>query len=63
MPPIKSIEILNSIEKEEINNHLRWKDNILQMERLNGYDYMNIYSSLYSKLCGKDNFGNNLYFP
>ena len=63
LPPIKSIDLLTSIEKEESYNHLRWKDYIFQMERLNSYDYMNIYSSGYSKLCGKDNFGNNLYFP
>ena len=44
LPPIKSIDLLTSIEKEESYNHLRWKDYIFQMERLNSYDYMNIYS-------------------
>ena len=58
--PIKSIEFSN-IENEESDNI--WKWDRIKIERLDNFNYINIYSSSNSKLCGKDNFGNNLYFP
>ena len=36
---------------------------ILNFERFDDYDYFNIYSNKTGRICGKDNFGNNLYFP
>ena len=35
----------------------------MKLERLTDYNYLIIYSSNNNKLCGKDNLGNNLYFP
>ena len=42
---------------------MQWNEYSLKIERLTDYNYINIYSSNNSKLCGKDNLGNNLYFP
>ena len=42
---------------------MRWKGFGLELERLKDFNYINIYSSNNSKLCGKDNLGNNLFFP
>ena len=35
----------------------------LEFETMKGYDYMNIFTIKNGKICGKDSFGNNLYFP
>ena len=70
--PIKSIS-LNPNEdydfgKIRINGEIRhtfynWKNNYFKVERLNDYNYLNIYNNENGKLCGKDSSGNNLYFP
>ena len=60
--PIKNI-YLNNNSSKVLESYLLWKGNNLKLERLNEFNYINIYSSSYSKLCGKDNLGNNLYFP
>ena len=60
--PIKSITLTN-IESEELKYNARWKGYIFQYERLKDFNYVNLYSNHYSKLCGKDNYGNKLYFP
>ena len=57
--PIKNIH-LNNYKTESFIN---WKENKLELERLEDFNYINIYSGNNSKLCGKDNLGNNLYFP
>ena len=40
-----------------------WKDNYFKVERLNHYNYLNIYNNENGKICGKDSYGNNLFFP
>ena len=60
MNPIKYIS-LSQINESKNNFQLR-KD-ILELERMENFDYINIFSNNNSKLCGKDNLGNNLYFP
>ena len=59
--PIKSIHLYNSTE--HLASYINWKGYILELERLNDFNYINIYSTSITKLCGKDNLGNNLYFP
>lgn len=41
----------------------KWRDNNFKIERLKGYNYLNIYSKDNGKICGKDSFGKDLYFP
>ena len=56
-----------SIEKKNIDDgsgaDFLWKSNPFKIERLNNYDYINIFQNKNGKICGKDNYGNNLYFP
>ena len=59
--PIKSI-ILDENNSPEIN----WKNNALIYERLSEFNYKNIfyeYKFKDSKICGKDSYDNDLYFP
>ena len=58
--PIKNIHLNNNYTKDDL---VRWKRFELELERLKDFNYINIYSSNNSKLCGKDNLGNNLFFP
>ena len=69
--PISSIEI-NSNKDYEIGQIITnqnkyklydWKNSYFKIERLNNFDYFNIYKKENGKLCGKDSFENNLYFP
>ena len=60
--PMKSIN-LAYIETEDLRYNVNWKGRIFQKEKLLDYNYINILSSSNSKLCGKDNYGNKLYFP
>ena len=69
--PIQSIRL--SLEKdyelgraktdEQDYKFYNWRDNFFKIERLKGYNYLNIYSKENGKICGKDSFGNDLYFP
>ena len=43
-------------------NIYKWRNNYFKIERLNNFNYFNIYQKG-EKLCGKDSYGNNLYFP
>jgi hypothetical protein len=40
-----------------------WENKFFTIKKHNNYNYMNIYSNKDGKLCGKDSFGNNLFFP
>ena len=60
--PIIHISLTNYRE-EKYHEYMQWNEYSLKIERLTDYNYINIYSSNNSKLCGKDNLGNNLYFP
>ena len=40
-----------------------WENNYFKVERLNDYNYYNIYNNKNGKKCGKDSYGNYLYFP
>ena len=69
--PIKSIE-LNFEKSYELGraktnkNDYRfylWRNNYFKVEKLKNINYLNIYFKENGKLCGKDSFGNNLYFP
>ena len=71
--PISLIE-LNSIEEYELG-HLftknkkiyfySWKNNYFTIKRNQNYNYMNIFpiNGKEGKKCGKDSFGNDLFFP
>ena len=77
--PIKSIELspkkeyqllkiyeynYNYKKKEtKIYERYDWKDKFFKIEKINNYNYINIYKNKNGKLCGKDSYGNNLYFP
>ena len=60
MNPIKSIRKNNN---DATGADFLWKSNPFKIERLNNYDYINIFQNKNGKICGKDNYGNNLYFP
>ena len=69
--PIISIEISQnpdyeigkiSTTKEDYKLY-EWKNTYLKIKRLSDFNYYNIYTKENGKLCGKDSFGNNLYFP
>ena len=59
----KEIDDKSIIYKDYIYNLYKWKNNYFKIERLNNFNYFNIYQESNGKLCGKDNYGNNLYFP
>ena len=61
MNPIKSINLVDY--SLELTNLLEWKNNYFYIEKMNNFDYINIYMNNEGKICGKDNYGNNLYFP
>ena len=70
--PIKSIELSNIKDYEfaSIKSNLSnkysfydWRKNYFKIERLDKFDYMNLYKNSNGKICGKDSYGNNLYFP
>ena len=68
--PIKSINLSLSDENESGRNKINWKNNYIIYEALNKYNYINIiYDIFYEnkyinvKICGKDTYGNDLYFP
>lgn len=72
--PIKSIELIeeNKNENYELTkiktnkdkySFYSWRNKYFKVEKLTDYDYNNIYINENGKLCGKDSFGNNLYFP
>ena len=69
--PITSIEISSNknypigqiTTKENKYKLYEWKDSYFKIERLKHLDYINIYKKENGKLCGKDSFENNLYFP
>ena len=51
-----------STKKEEYKLY-KWKNTTFKINRLDNFNYYNIYERKNGKLCGKDSFGNNLYFP
>ena len=57
MNPIKSIEISYQ------NSSFLWKGNYFRTEKLKEFDYFNIFLNKDGKICGKDSYGNDLYFP
>ena len=48
---------------QDSKSNLEWRGSTLELKRVEKYNYMDIFSDDYEKLCGKDNLGNNLYFP
>ena len=68
MSPMKSINLTYN-ETEELIYNANWKEDFFQIEKLLNYNYIKIFPSnnsklgSNSKLCGKDNYGNKLYFP
>ena len=71
--PITSIELSRKKDhvfatahfKKESQSFYKWKDIYITVKRDSNYNYMKIYpiKSEKGKLCGKDSFGNELYFP
>ena len=58
--PIKSI---NLIHQNNSNYDFIWKNNYFKLEKLDDFNYLDIYLNNNIKICGKDSYGNNLYFP
>ena len=61
MNPISSISLYDNYW--QLNHNFAWESDYFFIEKLNNFDYINIYTNTNGKICGKDNFGNNLYFP
>ena len=61
MNPIKSIKLINI--NNESNYDFQWKSEYFTTEKLNDFDYINLYQNSNGKICGKDSFGTDLYFP
>ena len=72
--PIWSIEINNDSSnynlghiytKEKPYYFNSWKNNFFKIEKYEAYNYLNIYpnTKYNGKICGKDSYGNKLYFP
>ena len=59
----KDYEIGKITTKKEELKIYEWRNTFFKIGRLNDFDYTNIYKKENGKLCGKDTFGNNLYFP
>lgn len=59
--PIKSIELIESVENE--TNYFSWKGVNFKYEKMENYNYFNAYSDKDGQLCGKDSLNNDLYFP
>ena len=60
---IPEYEIGKITTKEEKLNIYKWKNSYFHFDKLNVFDYNMIYKKENGKLCGKDSFDNNLYFP
>ena len=58
--PFKSIEV---IQNEESKYNFKWGNNIFKIEKFENFNYIDLYQNGDGKICGKDNYGNNLYFP
>ena len=71
LSPIKEIklsdnethEIAHILMKDKDYYFYSWKENFISVERYDDYNYMNLYENKDGKICGKDSFGNDLYFP
>jgi len=69
--PIKSIELSSKKDyefariktKNKEYKFYKWRDNYFKIEKLKKFNYVNIYKNENGKICGKDNYGNDLYFP
>ena len=61
MNPIQSIK--KTINNDGSESNFLWKNDSFKIERLNNFNYISIFMNKNSKICGKDNYGNNLYFP
>ena len=61
MSPVSSIHLTD--EYDYSNYRLGWKKNYFKFEKIKDFNYINIFSNKNGKICGKDNYGNNLYFP
>ena len=59
--PLKSIKLINI--NNEPNYDFQWNSEYFSIEKLNDIDYIDLYQNSNGKICGKDSFGNNLYFP
>ena len=69
--PIKSIELsptknyefatIKTIMKDY--SFYKWRDHYFKIEKIKKLNYINIYGNKNGKICGKDSYGNNLYFP
>ena len=60
----KDYELGHIFSKEKKFSFYSWKNNFFRIGKYTGYNYMNIYSGDGDKkVCGKDSFGNSLYFP
>ena len=64
MSPIKSIQISNLANQynNRTNNIFNWDSESFEIKRLNKIDYITLILNKNGKICGKDNYGNNLYF-
>ena len=41
----------------------KWRGKYFKIEKIKNLNYLNIYKNENGKICGKDSYGNDLYFP
>ena len=69
--PIKEINLNDNKNHEFAHIYLKdekyyfysWKNRFISLERYDDYNYLNLYNYKNGKICGKDSFGNDLFFP
>ena len=58
--PIKSINLIKDIPYNEYITDL---NSYIFIEKYHNFNYLNMYQNKEGKICGKDSYGNYLYFP
>ena len=69
--PIKSIELSDTKDyeigriktKKRDYPFYKWRGKYFKIEKIKNLNYLNIYKNENGKICGKDSYGNDLYFP
>ena len=69
--PIKSIELSDTKDyeigriktKKKNYKFYKWRGKYFKIEKIKNLNYINIYKNENEKICGKDSYGNDLYFP
>jgi len=63
LSPTKNYEIGKIKTKKNDYPFYNWRGKYFKIEKIKNLNYINIYKNENGKICGKDNYGNDLYFP